>query len=391
MKVNTSRLSRQSSIRSKRGFTVVEVLVGSTIMLTIVLITLSIYSQTNRVSVDQQQLAEVQQEIRFAMYFISREIKSAGAGLPEQFAGHFFQGVNSDPNQTSAPVQTDRLTILANSDPLRLAIESYSPGSNTIILEPNEFDFYPYTENAYPADPAGYVNRVIIIFPNPELNNQNGELGQITGVDIASRQITFNRINTPLPNGLAPGGVAAEYVGGTVFFTELKIFWLDVDGAYPGLSPGTDGYLGQAGVLYVSQWNPANNAYEHLPIAQNVEDLQMQYHGDLDGDQLLDDNNADGEINQDDFLNWDDNIAWTDNPTVVDGIQSVGIWILGKTKDAFRSFAGTPPDRAKYIYGKPLIADSPHAESADKHRRFLLESTINIRTMSLNIYNTGVR
>ncbi len=386
-----TKRANQLSTPSKNGFTLVEVLVGSTIMLTIVLITLTVYTQTNRVSVDQQQLAEVQQEVRFAMYFISREIKSAGAGLPEQFSGHFFQGLNSDPNQSGAPLQTDRLTILANSDPLRLAIQSYSPGSNTIILEPNEFDFYPYTENAYPADPAGYVNRVIVIFPNPELNDQNGELGQITGVDTANRQLTFSRINTPLPNGLTPGGVAAEYVGGTVCFTELKTFWLDVDGNYPGLTPDTDGYLGEAGVLYVSQWNPVNNAYEHLPIAQNVEELQIQYHGDLDSDQVLDDTNGDGEINGDDFLNWDDNFTWTDDPSVVDGIQSVRIWILGKTKDPFRSFGGAPPDSAKYIYGKPLVADSPHSSSADKHRRFLLESTVNVRSMSLNIYNTGIR
>lgn len=391
MKVKTSGLGCQPSIQSPSGFTLIEVLVGSAIMLSIILMTLTLYTQSNKVSVDQQQLADVQHEIRLAMYFISKEIKSAGAGLPEQFSGYFLQGVNSDPNQSGAPLQTDRLTILANSDPLGLVIQNYSPGTGTILLELNEFDRFPYKDSAYPADQAGYINRIIIIIPNPELNTQNGELGQITGVDLINSQITFNRINTTLPNGLVPGGVAAEYVGGTVCFTELKTFWLDVDGNYPGLTAGTNGYLGQPGVLYISQWNAINNNFDHLAIAQNVEDLQFQYHGDLDNDQLLDDNNGDGQISGDDFLNWDDNFTWTDSPTVVDGIQSVRIWILGRTERASLSFSGATPDEAKYIYGKPLIADSPHGLSADKHRRFLLESTINVRSMSLNIYNTGIR
>ncbi len=375
---------------SRRGFTVIEVLVGSSIMLTIILLTLSLYTKSNKVSVDQQQLSELQHDVRAAMYFISRDIKSIGAGLPLQFSSYFLEGENNDP-MGGPPVRPDRLTIIGNSDPLRLIIQNFDPGSNTVTLELNQFELYPYTSTSYPDDPKGYINRLILVLPNPDLNNQKGELGQITSVDFGANQITFDKVNAKVPKdlNLNPGGAPADYVGGTVHFIEPKTYWLDVDGSYPGCQAGQDGYLGQPGVLYISQWNPINNVYErNMAFAQNIEDLQFQYHGDMDADQQLDDNNSDGLINVNDYLNWGDNYNWNQDE-VVGGIRSVRILILGKTANPFIGFSGTPPDRVKYIYGKPMVGDSPVGDQTDKHRRFLLESTANIRNMSLNIYNSG--
>jgi hypothetical protein len=392
-KINSN--SKGITLKNRSGLTLLELLIGSTIILAIVLATLSLYVRSNKVSVDQLQFSELQHDVRAAMYFISRDMKSVGAGLPEEFAGYFLQGINNDPNQSSAPIQTDRLIILGNSDPLRLVISSYAVGSGAIALDPDEFSLYPYTENAYPADPKGYLNRVILILPNPGSGNtQNGELGQITGVDFVTDAITFNTINVPLPNGLTQGGADPDYTGGTVHFVELKTYWLDVDGNYPGLTPGTDGYLGQPGIFYVSRWNSLINGFEHQPLVQNIEDLQFQYSGDLDDDELLDDYNTNGVIDPNDYLNWDDNYPptvnnWTNDPTVVDGIRCVKIWILGRTANPYVSLSGDTPDEMKYVYGKPSVADSPAAAQPDKHRRFLLESTANVRNMSLDIYNAG--
>ncbi|NIM90925.1 MAG: hypothetical protein GTO17_08250 [Candidatus Aminicenantes bacterium] len=393
MRKKTSNL-RYLALKNRPGLTLLELLIGSTIILAVILATLSLYMRSNRVSVDQLQFSELQHDVRAAMFFISRDIKSIGAGIPEEFAGYFIQGINNDPNQSSAPVQTDRLALLGNSDPLRLVINVFDPLSpGTITLDPNEFSLYPYTENAYPADPKGYVNRTIIILPNPEENSSNGELGRITSVDFATDQISYSTINVSLPNGLVSGGDAAQYQGGTVHFIELKTYWLDVDGNYPGLTVGTDGYLGQPGILYISRWNSLINGYEHQPLVQNIEDLQFQYHGDLDDDQQLDDYNSSGTIDGNDFLNWDDDYGaitdWTNNSTVVDGIRCLKIWILGRTERAYVSLSGTTPDEVKYVYGKPSIADSPAGAQPDKHRRFLLESTANVRNMSLSIYNAG--
>jgi hypothetical protein len=407
-KMKAKILNRRFSsfnISSRHGFTVIEVLVGSIIMLTIILATLSLYTRSNKVSVDQHGFAELQHDVRAAMYFVSRDIKSAGAGLPLQLAGYFLDCVNND-QKGGPPIEPDRLTILGNADPLRLVIQSFAPGSNTITIEPNQFEIYPYTATAYPGDPVGYINRLIIVLPNPDLNKRKGELGQITAVDFIANTMTFNRVNEKLPNGLTNGGDPTDYIGGTVHFIEFRTYWLDVDGSYPGCNPGTDGYLGVAGVLYVSQWNPLVNGYEHLALAQNIEDLQFQYHGDIDGDQQLDDNNSDGTVDVNDFQNWDDlpfpeseveeevdpdpgNKELRQNALVAAGIRSVRILILGKTANPYVSFSGTPPDEVKKLYGKPAVADSPEETQPDKHRRFLLESTAQIRNMSLSVYNSG--
>jgi len=371
-----------------KGYTLIEVLIGSTIMLLVVLATLSLYVSSNKLSVDQQQFTALQHDVRSGMFFICRDVKSIGAGISQKFAAYFLQGVNNDTNQSSYAYQTDRLTLIGNSDPLRLNIQSYTPGTGNVTVDSAELLFYPYTANTYPADPLGYVNRAILILPNPELNTINGELAQITNVDFGSGQITFNTINVTLPNGFAPGGAGGDYAGGTVHFVEFKTYWVDLDGNYPGLSAGTNGYLGLPGVMYVSQWNPLTSAYDHLALALNIEDIQFQYLGDMDGDHLLDDNNGDATISALDFINWGDVYDWTD-PVALAGIRFVRILLLGKTENPYVSVSGTPPAQATYIYSKPAIADSPAGTQVDKHRRFLLESTANIRNMSLNIYNVG--
>ena len=377
-----------SSEHAPKGYTLIEVLIGATIMLLVVLATLSLYVSSNKLSADQQQFTALQHDVRSGMFFICRDVKSIGAGISQRFAAYFLQGVNNDTNQSSYAYQTDRLTLIGNSDPLRLIIQSYIPGAGNVTIDPADLLFYPYTANTYPTDPLGYVNRSILILPNPELNTINGELAQITNVDFVSGQITFNTINVTLPNGFAPGGAGGDYTGGTVHFVEFKTYWLDLDGNYPGLSAGTNGYLGLPGVMYVSQWNPLTSAYDHLALALNIEDMQFQYHGDMDGDNLLDDNNGDSALSALDFINWGDLYDWTD-PVALAGIRFIRIQLLGRTENPYVSVSGTPPAQATYIYSKPAIADSPAGAMVDKHRRFLLESTANIRNMSLNIYNTG--
>ncbi len=387
-KISNRRFS-SLCVSSRRGFTMIEVLIGSSIMLAIIVATLALYTKSNKVAVDQSQFAGIQHDVRAAMYFLSRDLRSIGAGLPLPFAGYFLEGENND-KSGNPPIETDRLTFLGNSDPLRLIIQNYVHGPNILTLEPNQLDLYPYTATAYPGDPKGYLGRQVIILPNPDLNNKKGEIAEITSVDFGANQISFDGIIVTLPHelNLNPGGTPADYVGGTVHFIDLKTYWLDVTGNYPGLNAGDRGYLGQPGVLYSSQLNPMNNDIDHLALALNIEDLQFQFHGDLDADQQLDDNNSDGTVDVNDFQNWDE-IKWTNKPEVVAGIRSVRFFVLGKTANPYIGFSGTPSDAVRYIYGKPAVADSPAGEEVDKHRRFLLESTAQIRNMSLNLYNSG--
>jgi len=88
----------------------------------------------------------------------------------------------------------------------------------------------------------------------------------------------------------------------------------------------------------------------------------------------------------DGFTDWDPN--WT--VAQVELIRDVRVIILGRTANKAVSVSGTPTG-GSFIYRRPKIADSEDPGPVDLHKRYLLESTANIRNMSLNIYNSGVR
>jgi prepilin-type N-terminal cleavage/methylation domain-containing protein len=356
-----------------RGFTLVELLVGSTILLVVVLATLSLYRTSNMIAVDQQQFAELQHGVRSGMYFITRDTRMAGIGLPIEFYGYALEGVDNETQ--GAVVEPDRLKILGNLDePLNLRISNYQGSAANLTVEDYSFEQVQYPDEFYD-------NKMVLIIPNPSSGCLAAEPRTITHVthDATGQNERLNFSAGLAPGVNPPGGLAGtcpssnDYDGGTVTFVNVNEYWLDVTGNYPGLTAGTNGYIGngEGNILYLTV-NGIN-----YPLARNVENLQFQYNGDMNDDGLLDG-----------FVDWQS--IWTNDITMVSRIRQVKIWVLGQTENPFVSVGANPP-ATLHLYRRPTIANSPGATDDDKHRRFLLESTANIRNLSLNIYNTGNR
>lgn len=143
----------------RKGFTIIEVIVGASIMLTVVLASLSLYTRSNKVSADQQQFAEVQHDARSAMYFVSRDIRSAGVGLSPMVAGYFIEGIDG---YSPAPHSPDSIKLWGNyDDPLELRIKKYQGGAGggaaTAFLNDGDFENNPYSS------PEFYEERVVLI------------------------------------------------------------------------------------------------------------------------------------------------------------------------------------------------------------------------------------
>jgi len=355
------------------GFTLVELMVGGFIMLVVILSALTLYVGNNKASVDQTQYAEMQHDVRSSMYFITRDIRMAGIGLAQELMGYYFEGVDNDATDAAAGITPDRLKMLGNlEEPLNLKIFKYQGSSITLDLDNYSLEQNPYSD-------AYYDNKIVIILPRPSSPCRNAEVREVTHVthDTGGSNEKLNFSPGLAPGINPPGGLSgtcndsSDYDGGSVTFVNVKEFWLDVTGNYPGLSAGTNGYIGNGNgnILYMT-----SNAV-HYPIAQNVENLQFQYNGDLDND-----GNLDG------FQDW--NANWTLDE--VSRIRQVRVWILGKTRNKFVSVSGTPPDNI-HLYRRPAVANTAAASSDDLCRRFLLDSTSNVRNMTLNIYNTGLR
>ncbi len=350
----------------------IELLVGASVMLVAVLGALFIYARSNKVSVEQQMVTEIQNDVRSGMFFLTRDLRMAGAGLPEQFASYFVQGWDNEAQTGGGDVQPDRIRLMGNiDDPLNLPIQSYHGSSINVSLEDYSFEQYAYPDEFY-------ANRFVIVLPNPESGCRSAEIRVITHV---THNAGGNTEKINFSPGLAPGvdppgglsGTCADssnYNGGMVSFINVKEYWLDTTGTASGTGlTAANGYVGEPGVLYCT-----HNGI-HFPIARNIENFQAEYNGDMNMD-----NDLDG------WSPWDN--GWGIDQ--IARIQQIRVWILGRTPQAFTSVGKTPPGGVQ-IYRRPLVSNSPAAAADDLHRRFLMDSTSNVRNMSLNLYNIGQR
>ncbi len=166
-------LDKSGSFRP--GFTLIELMVSSSIMLVVIISALYLYMESNKITVDQQQYADLQHNIRSSMFFVSRDTRSAGVGLPEEFMGYFLEGVDNDSSQGGA-VTPDRLKIMGNlEDPLDLSIDSYQGSAVNLSLEDSSFEQYHYLDEYYD-------DKFIMILPNPDSGCRLGEVRVVTHV-----------------------------------------------------------------------------------------------------------------------------------------------------------------------------------------------------------------
>ena len=386
MKGKTSTRSFPSfAFSSRGGFTVIEVLIGSLIMLAIIMLTLSLYTKSNKVAVDQQQFAMIQHDVRAAMYFVSRDIRSAGVGLLADIAGYSLEAIDG---HGPSPESPDSIKLMGNfSDPLNLTVQG--EGGAQFKVDVSELNNGPYQEEDYEG------KEIIITSPTCPgcfaiLYISN--VGWPMGVAPATFTMPPGQSDLNPPGGLSDTGCSPDcWVDAKITFVQIKQYWLDTTGNpgdYPDLNPsvGQDGYLGIPYTLYLTTIGEGGSI-SHMPLALNIENLQFQYFGDLDNDGITDPS-----------TDWD-NANWTINPgddaatreaklDLIRRIRMVRIWVLGRTENPYVSVSGTPSSGI-HVYRRPAIANSPQSNQDDKHRRFLLESTANIRNLSLSIYNTG--
>ncbi|MDD8026076.1 MAG: prepilin-type N-terminal cleavage/methylation domain-containing protein [Acidobacteriota bacterium] len=354
------------------GFTLIELLIASTIMLVLVVGALTIFSRGNKVSADQQQYIELQNDVRGAMFYLTRDIRMAGTELPSGLAGYVLQGFDNESTGTSET--PDRLRILGNiENPLALQITKYQGSSATITVADYSFEQYPYTD-------AYYVGKIVLVLPSPSSACKGCAFRAITQVrhNANGSNEGFNFSPGRAPGINPPGGLSdicgdSEFDGGLILFADAREYWLDVTGSVSGLTAGQNGYIGggTGGVLYMT----LNGVY--YPLAQNIESIQFQYNGDFDGD-------AEGLL--DGFQDW--NTAWTIDQ--IGRIREVRVQILGRTRNVIAS-VGKVASPSLHLYRRPALANTAAASADDWHKRFLLESSCAIRNLTLNLYNTGMR
>jgi prepilin-type N-terminal cleavage/methylation domain-containing protein len=352
------------------GFTLLEMMIASFMVTIVVVAALSVYSRSNKTASDQQQLTQVQQDVRAAMYYVTRDVRMAGMSLREEFRMAAIEGWDNE--DQGGEVRPDRLRIMGNVDlPFAETIVTLNGSGLKIGLNDYSLTQYPYAD-------SDYCGKIILLLPGPGSSCTSTALREITDVQHTTDglNVWINFTHGRAQNINPPGGLNAlcsdeAYIGGAVLFADVREYWLDVTGNAPGLTAGLNGYIGDGvgGVLYL-MYNGVLS-----PIAQNIENLQFQYNGDLDANGTLDG-----------FTDW--NSSWTAAQRAK--IREVRIWVLGRTPGRFANIPAFA-SRNTSLYRRPDVANSAAATSDDWHKRFLLDSTANIRNMSLDIYNKDQR
>lgn len=373
--MNTIETARKPA-GARPGMTLIELLIGGTIMILVILSALALYVRSNKTTVDQSQVAEVQNDVRSSMYFVTRDVRMAGVGLPYEFNPFYLEGTDNE--DQGGTVQPDRVKIMGNiEDPLNLRIHQYQGSSVVVDVDDFSFEAFPYPDDYY-------AEKVVLILPNPMSSCRSGQIRSITHIT-HNADGTNERLN--FSPGLAPGidppgGLSGtcpdsdHYDGGLITFINVKEYWLDVTGNAPGLTAGVNGYIGGGvgGVFYMTL-----NAY-HYPLARNIENFQAAFRGDWDGNGTLD-------VGERVWLDWD--TGW--DATQISRISEVRLWLLGCTEKRMVAVSSTGTAADLVLFRRPAIANSPAMADNDFHKRFLVESTVNIRNISLNVYNMGKR
>ena len=371
---------------AQRGFTLIEILVGAFVMLILVVGTLVLYMRSSQISVDQQQFTKLQHDVRSAMFMIGRDARSAGVGLTADIAGYFLEG---EDGFGPGPEASDSLKVLGNfDDPLFLVIEKYQGGSGGGAATAFLYDWS--LENSPYDCPSYYEDRMVLIISTQcpgcysfRYIPTNSVYGCGTGIEHFNMQPGASELNPP--GGLIDTGCGETcWDDAIVTLGQIKYYWLDTTG-HPGDYPGLnltvmqDGYLGEPNTLYLTTLDETTGSgtMMHLPLAQNIENLQFQYNGDLDNDGVLDG-----------WMDW--NPVWTGDTAVIAMIQQVRIQVLGRTPEPFKHVSKSGAS-ATHLYRRPALANTTAMAQDDFRRRFLMESTATIRNMSLDLYNTGAR
>jgi type IV pilus assembly protein PilW len=311
-----------------RGFTLIELLISMALSGIVISAIYTLFISQNRSYSIQEQVSEMQQNARVAMDRIVRDVRMAGYGVVDDDEAFVIGNIDYDYNK-SDDFQTNNDPHRLNADgivirradgpPIDIMIYNGS-ASNLSVCFPSDFE----------------VDDILTIIAGN--NYDTIEVDHISKTNASECKICDNKecdniIFTPGQSAYNnPGGLDDWAINGTVAkFAEIAYF-IDVksDGS-PVLKRSINGQPAQT-------------------LAENIEDLQIAY-------QLSDD------------ATWYDTLSPAQQ---VQDIRSVRINVLARTDKMDPHFSG-----------KREAIEDHAAGNADKYRRRLLTTVINVRNMGL--------
>lgn len=335
--------------KSRKGFTLVELMVVLVILALIVVGVFSVVITQNKAYHSEEDIIDMQMNSRVAMNRITRLIRMAGFGCQENISSGIngFTTVITATNSSAGP---DTLTLVsgyrrvgvvtdttdADGDGTDTPNEEYPP-STTIKVTTDRGSLSTYFDDTDPPNSKKYF------YISPA--SSKGFLTIASGgVDDTNKTLTKN------------GGKITVHEGDIVYTVKAYTISIKLPAEYSNPKP--------PGPNLVIDENTGGNRQD---FAENIEDLQFQYGWDVNGD---------GRITASE---------WVDNPAgSEDQVRAVRIQILARSAQPDRDFIDLHDDDGATAGKQYTIADhSITLNSNSEHfHRYLTETIVFIRNLN---------
>lgn len=322
----TRREDSRAHRHPEAGFSLVEVMAALVILAIAMTAVFATFTSQQKSFTVQNRVAEMQQNLRQAVEYMSRDIRLAGYGIPDNVTipnNIISAGVTSirslyAKDNTTGP---DEIYVLymfdmdANQPPTTITAAMPAPSAELNV-----------------ASTTGFIDGDLVLISN----GTNADLFEVTQVQIAALKLQHN-----------PGGSARDYnnAGG--------------HSTWPAGGYGAGATLAKARFLryYIDSTDPAHptlmvdrmGGAVPQPLADDIEDMQLAYGLDT---------NADGIVE-----------SWTATPTTPSQIRQVQLQFIARTRLPEAGWAET----------RPALGNRAAGTTPDGYRRRTYDIVIDVR------------
>ncbi|SMC47518.1 prepilin-type N-terminal cleavage/methylation domain-containing protein [Desulfocicer vacuolatum DSM 3385] len=371
------------------GFTLVEILISLAISGIVLAGVLSIFDNSNKSYILQEDIARMQQNVRMAKYYIEKDLRMTGYGVQTlAFDGQLIKPLtfkNNTQGDSKVHNDTDTLSITYVDDDEGGC--GSTPGANRSCAD------LPQLLLQGEKPPTSTVAEVKVYMKDHPPYSWWAEGCSCGGVDYDSPKFGFQALITS-PDGSKSDivfvtGVSAKKEGSDSTISNGPNFTA-LDGVtysnkqlntYPDGS--TISFFNSNSLVNIGYYIDKKNylrrsvAGNANKISENIEDIQIGFCGDYNGDGVinLSYDPANPDDSNDDWFDEGNLVSGELSDTDIEKIRFIRVTILGRTS---REYKGGITSK------RPGIEDHTAATQSDGYHRRLLSFTVQVHNFDLD-------
>lgn len=375
-------------IRTTDGFTLVEILISLGISGIVIAGVLSVFDNSNKSYILQEDIARLQQNVRMAKYYIEKDLRMAGYGVRHlAFDGNLILPLAFQNN-----LQGDS-TVHDNTDTLNIRyIDDGAGGCGTAPGSNRSCADLPQLSLQGEKPPTSTVAEIKVYMKDHPPYSWWDEGCSCGGIDYDSPKFGFQVLITS-PDGSKSDivfltGVSAKKEGSDSTISNGPNFTA-LDGitySNKQLNTYPDGssirFFNSNSLVNIGYYIDKDNYLRRSvagianKISENIEDIQMAFCGDYNGDGVvsLTYDPADPDASSDDWFDEGNLVSGQLPVTDREKVRFIRVSILGRTSREYRGVTSK----------RPGIEDHAAATQSDGYHRRLLSFIVQVRNFGLD-------